>query len=294
MRSLILNSRAGLLTALAVSATLTVTAAGAATGTAEAGAITDATFQSSALGGTVHYAVYLPPSYGSSNRRYPVVYFLHGLPASDSAYRSIGWIADAVNQSGREAIVIGAQGSQGNDVDSEWLNRGPGRNWEDATASELVSAVDGRYRTIRHRRARAIIGVSAGGYGAMAIGLHHPETFSVIQSWSGYFRPTDPTGTSTLYLGSRQANDRANVFGLVRNLRGSLGRYYWGTHIGFYVGADDQRFRPDNERLERVLAAYGAPHVAFGLYRGAHTQSVWDKHARPWIKLALSILTPAR
>jgi enterochelin esterase-like enzyme len=248
---------------------------------------------SAALNGTVHYVVYLPPSYGTTNRRYPVVYFLHGLPASETAYRSIGWIVNAVNQSGHEAIVIGAQGSRGNDVDSEWLNRGAGRNWEDATATELVAAVDSRYRTIRGRTGRAIIGVSAGGYGAMATGLHHSETFSVIQSWSGYFRPTDPTGMSILYLGSRQANDRANVFGLARQLRRTLGAYYWRTHIGFYVGADDQRFRPDNERLNRELTAYRAPHVAFGLYPGAHTWSVWNQHARPWIALAVSILAPA-
>jgi enterochelin esterase-like enzyme len=315
MQSRLLKPLAGLLTALAVSATSV--AAGAATATttggtpptattttasttpssspsAGAGAITDATFQSSALNGTVHYAVYLPRSYGTSNRRYPVIYFLHGLPASDTTYRSIGWIVNAVEQSGHEAIVIGAQGSRGNDVDPEWLNLGAGRNWEDATATELVSAVDSRYQTIRGRTGRAIIGVSAGGYGAAAIGLHHPETFSVIQSWSGYFRPTDPSGMSVLYLGSKQANDRANVFGLARRLRGTLGAYYWRTHIGFYVGTDDQRFRPDNERLERVLTGNRVPHVAFGLYRGAHTQSVWNKHAGPWIALALSILAPAR
>ena len=58
--------------------------------------------------------------------------------------------------------------------------------------------MDTHYRTIASRRARALVGVSAGGYGAVLLALHHLETYSVVESWSGYFHPTDPDGTSPL------------------------------------------------------------------------------------------------
>ena len=36
-----------------------------------------------------------------------------------------------------------------------------------------------------------IAGLSAGGFGAMDIGLRHPDVFGAIEAWSGYFQPLD-------------------------------------------------------------------------------------------------------
>lgn len=259
-----------------------------------AGTVAQGSFQSTALRDTVHYAVYTPRGYATSKTRYPVIYFLHGLPTTGAAYRSIRWVAHAVEQTGQQAIVIGAEGARDNEPDAEWLDRGPGHNWETATATELVKTVDSRYRTIPTRTGRAIIGVSAGGYGAASIGLHNPSTFSVIQSWSGYFRPTDPTGAYVINLGSRKANERADVHALVPRLHQQLGAFYGRTHFGFYVGSRDSRFRPDNERLNRELSASGFPHLAYGEYPGGHTADFWERHAKPWLALALSSLSRAR
>src|SRR5207253_5090865 len=49
--------------------------------------------------------------------------------------------------------------------DLEYLDWGPGRNWETAIARELPAYVDAHYRTVPGRAGRALIGVSAGGYG---------------------------------------------------------------------------------------------------------------------------------
>ncbi len=65
------------------------------------GSIAYETYQSKALAGTMHYSIYLPPGYAFADKRYPVVYFLHGLPASSTSYKSIGQIAAAVEASGR-------------------------------------------------------------------------------------------------------------------------------------------------------------------------------------------------
>jgi enterochelin esterase-like enzyme len=251
-------------------------------------------FHSVALRDTDHYSIYLPPGYRGSKRRYPVVYFLHGLPESSDAYRSIGAVAQAVQRSGHQAIVVGAQGARDSDPDPEWLDRGPGENWETATAVELVHAIDRRYRTIASRAGRVLIGISAGGYGAMLIGSHHPDTYSVIESWSGYFHPTDPAGTAPLDLGSEAANDWADFHKLIPTLEDMYGKWWRSTWFAFYVGTNDTRFRDENEQTYRELRAAGAPHLTFAVYRGGHDWGLWQRHAPGWVRLALSAAAKPR
>jgi len=65
------------------------------------------------------------------------------------------------------------------------------------------------------------------------------------------------------------------------------------TFFAFYVGAQDSRFLAENRQLHRELAAGNVPHV-FELYGGGHSQSLWLRHATPWLRLALDHLAPAR
>src|ERR1700682_5947478 len=125
-----------------------------------------ASFQSQALGSRFHFVVYLPASYARGSGRYPVVYFLHGLPASPSSYLHLDWVARALAQPGREAIIVAPQGTRVADGDPEYHDWGPGEDWETAIAGELPAWIDSRCRTLAERRGRAIVGYSAGGYGA--------------------------------------------------------------------------------------------------------------------------------
>jgi S-formylglutathione hydrolase FrmB len=245
-------------------------------------------FRSVALAGRDHYAVYLPPRYTTSGLRYPVVYFLHGLPAPPDAYRSIGVVARAIEESGRAAIVVGVEGARSGDSDAEWRDWGPGRDWESATAVELVRVIDDRYRTIPKRAGRVIIGVSAGGYGATLIADHHPAVYGVIESWSGYFRPTNPAGTAVLDLGSVAANEWADFSRQIALLHKRFARWWATTTYAFYVGTDDTRFRQTNEAIDRELRAYHVPHVYFRLYQGAHSWRLWESHAEEWLGRALA------
>jgi len=239
--------------------------------------------------GPLRAFVYLPPGYEASQARYPVVYFLHGLPASSSSFRSAVPRA-ALRHAGRKAIVVVPQGARDGDADDEYLDRGPGRNWETAIATELPAYVDRHFRTLAGRHGRAIIGISAGGYGALAIGIHHLDTFSVIESWSGYGQPTNPAGTQLLDLGSSRANERASIHAAAKALRGTFARR--PTFLGFYVGSKDSRFLGENVRLDRELNAAKVPHL-FAVYPGGHTQSLWSEHADRWVGLALGHLESA-
>jgi enterochelin esterase-like enzyme len=113
--------------------------------------------QSRALAGTLRVAVYLPPGYSAGSRRYPVVYFLHGLPASPGSYLQLDWVARALAQSGREAILVVPQGTRVANGDPEYHNWGPGDDWETALADELPASIDSRYRTLPERSGRAIV-----------------------------------------------------------------------------------------------------------------------------------------
>ena len=159
---------------------------------ASANALT-ASFQSQALRSRLHFVVHLPASYASGSGAIPSSTSCTGCrPARLPTI--LEWVSEALAQTAREAILVAPQGTRVADGDPEYHDWGPGDDWETAIAQELPAWMDANYRTLADRRGRAIVGYSAGGYGASIIGLHHPETFSVIQSWSGYFQPTDPTG----------------------------------------------------------------------------------------------------
>jgi S-formylglutathione hydrolase FrmB len=243
--------------------------------------LVDTSFFSRAIDGRLHVAVYLPTDYGRDGRRYPVVYFLHGLPAAATAYRGAGFVAQAV--AGR-AIVVAPQGARPGDTDPEYHDWGPGRNWETALATELPAWVDSHFRTIPDRRGRAIVGISAGGYGAFLIGLHHLDEFGAIESWSGYFHPTDPSGTVTLDVGSDADDRRASAHALLPSVAAAMRAD--PTFVAFYVGAGDIRFAKENQVLNRELAQARVRHL-FRLYPGKHEQALWQAHARGWIDLAL-------
>ena len=114
--------------------------------------------------------------------------------------------------------------------------------------------------------------------------------FATLESWSGYFHPTNRRGDYALDLGSPAANRRASAHSFVHALQ--LGFRRRPTFFAFYVGRGDARFRAENRRLHRELVAARVPHV-FEVYPGAHEQTLWNTHARAWLRLALARLAKA-
>ena len=248
--------------------------------------VQDDGFHSVALEGTLHFEVYLPAEYATTTRRYPVVYFLHGLPSGATAYQGLGFVEHALDEVGRAAILVVPQGARYNEPDPEYVDHEPGDEWDTAIARELPVIVDSLYRTLPTRAGRAIVGLSAGGFGAMHLGLAHLGTFAVIESWSGYFHPTDPTGTKAIDLG---AGD--DVHQQLLATRARLRRLH--TTIAFYVGDGDSRFLAENRQLNVELSNSRVPHV-FRVYSGGHEQQLWQRYARAWLSFAVAHLAPAQ
>ncbi|MGA2014165.1 MAG: alpha/beta hydrolase-fold protein [Solirubrobacteraceae bacterium] len=245
---------------------------------------------SPSLGGTLPALVYLPAGYRSTGARYPVVYFLHGLPAGPAAYTQDGFVAQALVAADERAIVVAPQGARRVDSDREYLDWGPTEDWPAAIADDLPRCVDARYRTIANRHGRVLAGLSAGGYGAFNIGLRNLAVFAAVESWSGYFVATDPTGYHVLDLGSTAADSAATV---PRGSQLTAELSTWPALIGFYVGNQDARFLVMNEQFDAALSAGDIPHI-FRVYPGGHSETLWRALAPRWLAMALDALPTER
>ncbi len=247
---------------------------------------------SPSLGGALPALVYLPAGYRTGARRYPVIYVLHGLPAGPQTYTGSGFVAAAVATGSRSAIVVAPQGARSPDSDPEYLDKDSAENWPQAIARDLPRCIDARFRTIPTRSGRALVGFSAGGFGAMNIGLRNLGTYGAVEAWSGYFEATDPSGQHILDLGSSAANDAARA---PRGAALALALQRQPTFIGFYIGNQDgyQNFLADNRAFDSALSAERIRHT-FAVYPGGHSVSLWQQHARNWLGQALSFLAALR
>lgn len=134
-------------------------------------------------------AVYFPPGF-RRGRRYPVVYLLHGLRGAPSEYWDALDIADVADElisthaSPPFIAVMPVGGKPVHPSKDEWAGV-----WERYVVHDVVPWVDANLPVVASPRDRALEGLSAGGFGAVDIGLRHPGVFATLGSWAGYFAP---------------------------------------------------------------------------------------------------------
>jgi enterochelin esterase-like enzyme len=166
----------------AVLALLPVRAAGAPAGQAVAEGLR---FRSKVLGRDVAYAVYVPPDYGTSSRRYPVVYLLHGLTDDESGWIQFGEIGRAADEALAAGeippmIIIMPDGGT-----TFYINDAAGQfRWEDMFIEELIPHIDATYRTRPKREFRGLAGLSMGGWGTLVHAFRHPDLFAAGAAFS--------------------------------------------------------------------------------------------------------------
>lgn len=128
--------------------------------------------------------VYLPASYASSrNRRYPVVYFLHGYAARAETYWNSLAVAAAAEAARSEMVLVLPDAFTVYDG-SMFSNSPTTGDWETFIADDLVSYIDRHYRSIANRAARGLSGHSMGGYGTVRIGMKRPDAFGALYAMS--------------------------------------------------------------------------------------------------------------
>ena len=115
------------------------------------------TFHSDLIGRDLNYAIYLPPSYEASTRKFPVLYFLHGLNENEMRWSTRGG-ADLVfdklvaeKKIGEFIVAIPAV-----DSTSFYTNvRSGGAPWEDVVVKEFIPMMEATYRINATRAGRA-------------------------------------------------------------------------------------------------------------------------------------------
>jgi len=252
--------------------------------------------ESRILGRTIHYCVMLPTEYdaataGRSARHYPVLYFLHGLGDNEQTlFKSGGWelIEDLRQQKQiSDFLIVTPEGLR-----SFYINSADGRvRYGDFLIREFIPYIESHYPVRRDRSARALGGVSMGGYGALRFAFAHPELFSSVSAQSAALiadppRPTEAAGGATLpggLLGAVFGNpidlphwNQNSPFILAKQNRARI--RITRLAIYFNCGRDDE-FGLDQgaEELHRQLQSEGIPHE-FHLYPGNHDSAYFLEH----------------
>jgi enterochelin esterase-like enzyme len=216
---------------------------------------------SQTLGQPVRYSVYLPPNYRQDNRRYPVVYLLHGggtgQPSDWFTLNGLDQILDRMILNGdiRPFIAIAPDGrrDQDNEIATYFLDDQNGNMlWETMFFQDFMPSVEARYRTIGGGDARAILGISMGAVAATVYQLRAPDMFAGIAGLSVAFR----TEQQVLDLSPSAYHSRyAGVLGAGLEAQDRLNKTWDAlTPAALIAGTDPARF----SRIPRMYFDIGA------------------------------------
>ena len=244
---------------------------------------------------TVHYCVMLPASYDAAvsahpPRRFPVLYFLHGLGDNEQTlFKTGGWnvIQDLHDQKKIvDFLVVAPEGKS-----SFYINSADGHvRYSDFFIREFIPYIESHYSIRRERSARAISGVSMGGYGALRFAFAHPELFSSVSAQSAALITEPPQKLNADIQSAGQLGrllsavfgnpinvahwNQNSPFVLAKQNRARLA----GLSIYFNCGDEDEfGFEKGAEALHKQLQAEGIKHE-FHLYPGNHSAAYFLAH----------------
>jgi S-formylglutathione hydrolase FrmB len=245
---------------------------------------------STALARPVRYCAFLPPSFDQDKtRRYPVLYYLHGLGDNEQSLLNFGgWdIVEHLRVNGKigDFVILAPSGGH-----TFYLNSADGKvRYEDFLTKEFMPQMEKKYRIEGTRATRGITGVSMGGYGALRLGFKYPGQFAAVSAQMPALIPEVPEninaggrGSPAAMLGdvfgdpfNREYFAHNNVFHFAKTDPVSeLKR----LKIYFDVGRnDDYGFEQGAQTLDKLLTGRGIPHE-FHVYPGGHDPQFVMRH----------------
>jgi enterochelin esterase family protein len=246
-------------------------------------------YKSRSNGVTRELTVYLPPGYDEArNRRYPVLYLLHGFANDHHSWHRYGRANDILdNLLARRAVepflVVMPLGYGGAHVNGDGTGVAPeaaGAFGGDASLYErdlledIVPMIDRKYRTIADRRSRAIVGFSMGGGQAGRFGLRHLETFSrvgIMSAGMGGGPETEPL--ATLKANAARSNKLIDLLWIA-------------------CGSEDTAVN-GARTLHKALEQIGIEHTYLET-EGAHHWRVWRRYLRDLAPVLFKAAAPTR
>lgn len=219
--------------------------------------------------------IYLPPQYFSQpQRRFPVLYLLHGSPGVPLDWFRGGKAAVAglaAARAGLPVILVAPKMSSSWLADSECVD-GPKMRAETYLVDDVVPAVDRTLRTLPRAADRGLLGNSAGGYCSLSLALRHPELFSQAAALSPLTRPTYAYGTLADLFGRRPDLSRV----IAEHTPGwLLVNRPLSRRVRLYLDVGDaDPVRPAVLRFAALSTRLGGD-VQLRVREGGHTYQVW-------------------
>jgi enterochelin esterase-like enzyme len=235
----------------------------------------------------MRFSIYLPPDYFASQRRYPVVYLLHGYSGRETDWVQFGEanrIIDKliVDSQLPDVIVVMPDGR------NDWyVNTFDGAvRYEDYFIKELVPHIDSNYQTRADRLFRATAGLSMGGYGATSLAMKYPEMFCAAAGLSAAYltdeeminMPDDRYNNTFQNIVGRNLKGKErvagmwqqnSVFSLIEKKGDALKKIRWYFDCG-----DDDFLYKGNAQIHVLMSDKQIPHEC-RMRDGAHTWSYW-------------------
>jgi enterochelin esterase-like enzyme len=228
------------------------------------------------------FAIYLPPDYETSNRKYPVLYLLHGSGDDQTGWVQFGEVLSITDKAIADGtatpmIIVMPDANTGrkgyfNDIKGDW-------NYEDFFFQELVPFIEKKYRVKVEKRSRAIAGLSMGGGGTFMYALHHPDMFSSACPLSAsvgplnlddakkivtHTLPNAPDSTIINYY------NRYSAIALVNNMPEAQKKA-----VRWYIDDGDDDFLFEGNALVHIaMRKKEIPHE-FRIRDGGHTWTYW-------------------
>jgi S-formylglutathione hydrolase FrmB len=161
------------------------------------------TLRSPSLAADTRLRILLPAGYdAASDRRYPVLYLLHGCCDVDpSGYAAWTTLTDVEPFTAKMPllIVMPEAGSGGLYSDPYNDGKGGGNRWETYHIRELLPWIESHYRVRRRRAGRMLAGLSMGGGGAFVYAARYPDLFASAAAYSAMLDTNTPRGQDEVY-----------------------------------------------------------------------------------------------
>ena len=219
------------------------------------------TFPSEVAKTDVSYLLYLPPDYETNpSKRYPVVYWLHGM--CGHAWNGSGFInqLEGAIQSKQAPPMIAVLV---NGMADSYYFDSPDGKWpiESVLVKDLVPYIDRTYRTIAKREARAVEGFSMGGFGAAHLAFKFPDVFGIAVIDAGAFNSYETFRQGLPEISAKMFGDSSyfDENDPMRLVTENAGRLRGRTKIRVAVGDQDNLEQPAHD-LHMNLVKLGVAH----------------------------------
>ncbi|MGH9642375.1 MAG: alpha/beta hydrolase, partial [Terriglobales bacterium] len=238
----------------------------------------------------VRFCAALPASYDTDKaKRFPVIYYLHGLGENERALLPLWGLIGDQQQAGtvKQFLVITPDAGA-----SFYINSRDGRvRYEDFFMREFIPAMEKKYRIEATRATRGIQGSSMGGYGALRFAFKYPQMFAAVAAEMPALYEKFPQRLIPYFEMSRRNAAESSPFGhpfdeafwerntpftLVRENAARIRQHK--LKIYFDVGSeDDYGFDEGVRQLDKLLTSLHIAHEAH-VYPGGHNAGFVADH----------------